>query len=172
MPDVTFTLYDTVPMGNVAAVETVLFQVAQGGDATHTEAFTNSRGAGTLPQGEAFSINNVGVVPAFNTALLADYQDLWRNSFLQIRIADTNYLQIPLYLAAKRAGWLGVGLQTAAANDAMIGLAGDGYDLPIPIIVPGGKAWRVRVVQGIALSAANLNVIITLTGVLTFGGAA
>lgn len=169
MADLTYTLYDTAVFGATVNNESILFTVAQGSDATHSEAFTNSRGAAQLPVGEKFLIQKVFAIP--NHALLnADVEPIWRNSFLQIRVADFNYLWIPLVLAAYRADYGGHFGQAAAADLARIGRDGDGYDLgERPIEIPGGTAFRVRVLQGPAV-AANTNIWIGLHGVLTVGG--
>lgn len=168
MADLTYTLYDTAVFGATVNAESILFQVAQGSDATHTEAFTNSRGAAQLPVGEKFLIRKVFAIP--NHAIInADIETIWRNSFLQIRVADFNLLWVPLVMCAYRADYGGHFGQAAAADLARIGRVGMGYDLEDhPIDLPGGTAFRVRVLQGPAV-AANSNVIIGLHGVLTVG---
>lgn len=164
--DLSFVLYDTVAMGNVAAVETILFQTPQGADATHTELFTNSRGGGVLPPNETFKIKRVHVAPDFN-GVTADYQQVYVNSFLAVLVNNREMLKAPLFMFASQASFGGLYTQGAPAAEALIGLQGDGFGLDIPIVIPKGVVFKVRVFQGTALSAVGQNVKVLLEGVLT-----
>ena len=168
MPDLDYVLYDTAVFGATANNESVLFQVAQGGDATHTESFTNMRGAGQLPQAEAFSVEWIGVNPD-HALVEADIEAIWRGSFLEIRVADLTVLKAPLRLFADQADYQGHFAQAAAANRVIIGLRGEGYALTKPISIPGGTYFRVRVVQGPAVTAGS-NMKVNMRGTLTIPG--
>lgn len=162
--DLDFTLYDTAVFGATANAESVLFQLAQGADATHTEAFTNSRGAGQLPQTEQFTCRWIGVRPV-HALVEADIEPIWRGSFLEVRIADQTVLKAPLALFAAYAAFGGHFTQAAGANRVMAGLAGTGMELAHDIVIPGGTAYRVRVVQGPAVTAGS-NMVVMLRGTL------
>ena len=165
--DLDYILYDTAVFGTVANFESVLFQVAQGADVTHVESFTNMRGAGALPQEEAFKCNWLGVTVDFTSTLPQDYKAMWLASFLEFRLSDKTVLKIPLAAAAAYSAFSGHYSQAAAADNAAVSLMGNGYTLDIPIEISGGTAFRVRVVQGTVLSAASKNVKILLGGILT-----
>lgn len=165
--DLQYVLYDTAIFGTVANFESVLFQVAQGADAAHTENFTNMRGAGALPQEEAMKVNWLGVAVDFTSTLPQDYKAMWLSSFLEFRLSDKTVLKLPLSLLASNSNFTGHYSQAAAADNAAVGLLGDGYHLDIPIEISGGTAFRVRVVQGTVLSAASKNVKVLLGGILT-----
>lgn len=162
--NLSYELYDTVVMGVAAGTEHTLFQVAQGGDTTHTRSFTNSRGAGQLPGEENFFIDAVKAT-LDETAIAADREGIWVKSYLEIRVADETLLQVPLSEVACRNGYGGHYTQAAAAEEALIGLIGDGYKLKYPIKIPGGTAFRVNVYQGTAV-AAGTEVRVILDGVL------
>lgn len=165
MADLRYFLYDTAVFGTTAGTEHVLFQVAQGGDATHTEDFTNSRGAGSLPSEERFVCDRIGV---FVDAAIADaeVEKVFTGSFLEIRVADKSVFKAPLKVCAGYGGWSGHFTQATAANRALIGPAQGYCHLDIPIEIPGGTAFRVRVYQKTALAAAA-NVKVVLGGVLS-----
>lgn len=165
--DLDYTLYDTAIFGTVANFESVLFQVAQGADVTHIESFTNMRGAGALPQEEAFKCNWIGVAVDFTSTLPQDYKAMWLGSFLEFRLSDKTVLKAPLAMFAAASGFSGHYSQAAAADNAAIGLMGNGYTLDIPIEISGGTAFRVRIVQGTVLSAVSKNVKVLLNGILT-----
>lgn len=165
MPDISFVLFDTAVFG-VAASDQSLFQVSMQGDATHTENFTNSRGAGSLPQNEKFTLKEIGVFPETDL-LIADIEAMQRGSFIEVIISDVHYMKIPLQLCMKASGYGGHFGQAAAADAALIGVMNDGYKLEIPIEIPGGTQFRIRVVQGTALGVASKNVKVCLIGILS-----
>lgn len=166
MVDYSYCLYDTGVFGVAASVETSLFQVSQGGDATHTKSFTNSRGAGQMPQNEEFEIDHIGVAVDMNLPT-ADYIAVWLNSYLEIRVNDETLFIAPLRALAQANAYGGHYTEAAASNEALIGLAGDGYTLKIPILIPGGTAFRVNIFQGTALATANTLVKVMLNGTLS-----
>lgn len=165
MANYSYTLYDTAALGNSAPAEFNLFQVAQGADSTHTESYTNMRGSGALPSEEAFTVERIGVFPDVSLAA-ADVPKVWINSFLEFRIADRTVLKAPLAVFADHGAYSGHYTQGTAADLAIIGRMGSGYALDIPIQIPGGTAFRVRLYQGTALSAANQYLKVVLYGVL------
>ena len=166
MADYSYCLYDTAVFGVAASVESSLFQVAQGGDSTHTKSFTNSRGAGQMPQNEAFEIDHIGVSVDMNLPT-ADYIAVWLNSYLEIRVNDETLFIAPLRLLANANSFGGHYTEAVASAEALIGLMGDGYKLAIPINIPGGTAFRVNVFQGTALATASTLIKVTLNGTLS-----
>ena len=163
--DLSYILWDTAILGTVALFEQSLFQVAQGGDAVHTRSFTNSRGSGQLPTNENFLIKHIGVSLDANLAI-ADYINVWPLSFLEIRVNDETLFQAPLRMLAESNAFGGHYSQAAAADEALIGLEGTGYDLEIPIEIEGGTAFRVNVLQGTALAVASVPLRVALCGTL------
>lgn len=163
MADYDYILFDTAPFGNVANNEMILFQTPQGSDATHTEAFTNMRGAGSLSQGESFKVNKISVMLDF-IGIAVDLQSVWIGNFLELRVSDKTVFKSPLPPLANSSFYSGVNNQTAAANFAEFGPVGDGYELAIPIVIPGGTLFRVRVFQVTALSAVSRNMKVLLHG--------
>lgn len=163
--DLDYILYDTIPLGTVINTEFQLFKVAQGGDATHTENFTNMRGAGSLPIGEAFVVNRIGLIIDANT-VVADLHNLFLKSFVEIRVNDKSLLKMPAALASDANMYGGHYTQTAAANEYTVGLEGDGFDLAIPIKIPGGNSFFVRYFQGTVMTA-TVNMKVYLRGTYT-----
>lgn len=165
MPDYYTTLYDTAVFG-VAVGESTLFQVVQGGDSTHVETFTNSLGSGQIPQDYQFTIQRIHAIVDVN-AVAADIQNLPLKSFVEIRLKDTTVFKAPLQLLMSKSAYGGYFAQASAADEAIIGLSGDGFNLPIPIVVDGGVSFKVRVYQGTALANASQYLKIVLEGVLS-----
>jgi hypothetical protein len=160
-----YTLWDTVVLGTVALTETLLFQVAQGGDATHTESYTNSPGAGSLPGQQEFLIQEVHLI--LDTPVLpADILKLHQASFLEIRISEHTELKIPSQMAVSYSAY-GGHFVTATAEQAGLGLLGNGFILARPIRIPGATPWKVRYVQGTALAVGSKNLRCVLRGELT-----
>lgn len=160
----SYTLFDTAIFTTALAGEQALFQVAQGGDAVHTKAFTNMRGAGSLPNNESFNVKKIGVYQDFLNLVFADLLNIWLLSYLELRVNDESVLQIPLRAAAQYNGFGGHYSQAAAANGALGGLSNDGYALEFPVMIKGGVSWRVNVNQGVVTTVANIPVRVLLHG--------
>ncbi len=166
MPDYSWTMYDTAPFGASASVTNELFQVAQGGDATHTKSYTNSRGAGQLPVLEKMMVENIKVIYDYNT-VLADIPKIQVGSYLEFIVNNKTVLLARLAEFIAHSAYGGHYSQAAAADEAVIGLKGDGYELKIPILIPGGTQFKVNVFQGTALAGASSNLVVALVGTLT-----
>ena len=164
MSDLDFVLYDTAVFSN-AATDTLLFQVAQGADATHTEQWTNAFFAGALPANVSFEIERIVVFPDYAVPD-ADVSKIWQNSFMEIKVNDLTMWKSPLAMLAGSAAFGGTDTTTAAANANHVGLSGTGYQLTRPILLPEGTPFKVRMVQTIALAAANSWVKVCLDGTL------
>lgn len=164
MTDVTlrYVLYDTVVYGATANAESILFQVISGGDATHNEQFTNSRGAGVLPQTEDFVIKKISAI-IDKTLAKADVTTLFNNSILEIRITDFTVIKAPMAVFIDASAFSGSIIETANTDTIAVGLMGDGYELEHPIHIPGATPFKVRVLQGPAVTAGT-NVKIALHG--------
>lgn len=165
MPDFSFVLYDTAPFGATAGTDHVLFQVSQGADSTHTEAYTNSRGAGQLPTEEKFLLKRLHAIIDHNTAL-ADIPKIFNASYFELRVSDKIVFKCPLAMLSSKNSYGGHYTQAAAADEAVIGLDGEGYELEIPIEIQGGVSFRPKVYQGTAVTASS-NIKIVLEGTLT-----
>lgn len=166
MPSLSYVLYDTAQFGTSGNVDHQLFQVPQGGDATHDESFTNARGGGTLPNDESFEVNRIGIVTDYEV-VEADLPALYIDSFVEVRVGDRTVLKAPLALFAMRSAYGGHFAQAAAANQSLIGLVGDGFKLDTPINLPGGQSFKVKVHQGTAVAAADSSIKVCLFGTLT-----
>ena len=165
MADYRYALYDTYVFG-AAASQGRLFQVAEGGDAVHVTAFTNSRGAGTLPQSEKFLVDHIYAIEDY-VPLIANRVNITIASWLELIVSNQSVLKIPLILAWYNNMYGGHFTQAAAADLAVIGRGGVGYDLSDhPILINGGEQYTVVVSQGTAVAAAS-NVKFVLNGVLT-----
>lgn len=165
MPDFRYDVYDTYVFG-AAASQGRLFQVAEGGDATHVTAFTNSRGAGVFPQNEKFVVDWIGAVEDY-IPLIANRVNITIASWLELIVSNFSVLKIPLIRAWALNMFGGHFTQAVAADLAAVGRMGSGYDLrDHPITIDGGTQFTVVVNQGTAVAAAS-NVKIILSGVLT-----
>jgi len=165
MPTLSWVMYDTVIFGTTANVVHTAFVVQQGGAAGKGKEITNMIGPGELPAQNSMEINRIGV-SHHDGLVLADIEDIWDETYLELFINNQTYFISPLRLLANRNGYGGHYSQAAAADEFVIGLLGDGYELPVSIIVPSGTQFKVEVKQG-PVMAANTNVLISLYGKLT-----
>lgn len=165
MPVYDWTLYDTAVFGATAVTDHELFKVAQNGDATHTQSFTNSRGAGVMPANEQFDIDTIGISPDGDFSA-NDRGDMWDGAFITIRVNNQDVFTAPLRMCAGYAAYSGHFTQAAAADMNRIGLEGMGYKLNKPITIKGGMSFSVIVSQRTAITAAS-NVKTMLRGNLT-----
>lgn len=164
--DLSYILYDTAPFSTVDEVDFPLFQVAQGGDATHVKAFTNSRGAGQLPSVEKFTVKHVEVFP--NERLTFADAGVWFiDGFISIEVANKEVFVAPLGRVIGGPQPTGHFTQTAAADMNMAQFNGTGFDFDIPIEIPGGTPYKVTLHQGNVLAVATQLIVCCLHGVLT-----
>lgn len=166
MPDYSWMLYDTAVFGTSAGVTSSLFQVSEGGDATHTSDFTNSRGAGVIPTNEKFLINWIGVTFESNI-VEADVDDWYVAGYVRIFIANLICFHAPILPLIAHSAFSGVLAQAAAANRALVNRLGNGYNFRQPLSLKGGDAFKVEVYQGTLLATASMRVKILLDGILT-----
>lgn len=168
MPDYRYDLYDTYVFG-AAASQGRLFQVAEGGDATHVTAFTNSRGAGVIPQNEKFMVDWIGAIENY-IPLIANRANITVASWVELIVSNNSVLKVPLIRLWANNMYGGHFTQAAAADLAIIGRMGQGYDLSDkPITIEGGTQFTLIVNQGTAVAAAS-NVLFVMSGVLTRPG--
>lgn len=161
----SYGLYDTADFGTSANTEHTLFQNAQGSSSTQTKSKTNMRGSGSLPSNESFTIEEIHISSDFNLTA-ADYQNMWIDSYIEVRISDDTVLLLPLKNCASMNAFSGTYTQASAADEAVIGLMGNGLKLSNPITINGGESFRVSLYQGTALSAATGSVKCVLYGTL------
>lgn len=161
-----YPLFDTLVMGVAVQTEQALFQVTQGADAVHTKSFTNMRGAGALSQGENFTIYKIGCFIDFVTLQETDAINAFVGNYLELRVSDESVLQAPLRLFAQNNAFGGHFTQAAAADNANIGVLGDGYELRNPVVIKGGTGFRVNIPQTVALSVAAVPFRVILHGEL------
>lgn len=162
-----YPLYDTVDFGNAANVETSLFTQAVGSSGKG-KTITNMRGDGQLPSNESFTIQKIGFM-VDDALALADYEAMWNLSYIEMLYNQVQVLIAPLKIFCMRNSFGGHFELSAAAAQELIGLEGDGYELPLEFLIKGGNQFRVNVFQGTALSAANLGMKVVLFGILDTG---
>jgi len=165
MADRRYILYDSLATGT-AAFDTLLFQVASGADTTHTETFTNMRGAGSLPATEKFTLQRIGVVIP-PTLAPADYAALLGGSLLQFRLLNQVLVWIPLVAAIEYSKTNAFYTLATAANQNAFGFLHDGFALDPAIDIAGGEKFDVRV-KTTAATAASYTLVVCLDGILTF----
>ena len=163
--DLHTVLYDTWQPSTTAAAEAMLFQVPQGGDATHTESFTNARGAGVLPSGEKFLIKKIKLIIDEQIAE-ADFDTRLYGGYIEVRIKDKTVLKAPCQMFFAHSAYGGHFTQATAALTQSIGPIGDGFILDLPILINGGERFQVRCVQGVAFAAA-IDHKVALEGILS-----
>lgn len=165
MPDVDWIMYDTAPFTIAAAGQLQLFQVPQGGDATHIEAYCNTPGAGSLPANQNFVIKAIAIYPDQDVTI-GDLRLVFKQSYVEIVVSDKVMLKVPMaYLAAPMDF-----SQAVNFADPLV-LAAGAYSAPlyefvIPISIPGGTPFKVNITQITALIAA-VQVKCLLIGTLT-----
>lgn len=148
------TLFDTWQPAAVAGAEAILFQTPRGGDAAHNDRFTNARGAGQLPADESFECRRVGVM--YDEELLqVDADTNVFGALLELRLKDKVVLSAPVRRCVTHSAWGGHFTQAAAATINEAGQIGEGFALDIPVVIPGGARFDVRLVQGAAFAAAQ-----------------
>lgn len=147
-----YDLFDSVVFGTTAALIQALFQTAEGADATHTRQFTNMRGAGSLPTAESFTVRSIHVVSEVSPPQ-ADIEKIYQDSWLEFILNNLSILRSPLRMFASSSDWYGHFTQAAAADITVLGAGGMGRNLAIPVVIPGGTAFKVNVYNGTALSA-------------------
>jgi hypothetical protein len=163
--DIHTTLYDTWQPGATANAESMLFQTPQGGDSTHTEAFTNMRGGGQLPSGEKFVLKKIKLIIDEQIAE-ADFDTRLFNAFVEFRLKDKTVFKSPASMLFAHSSYGGHFTQATAALTQAIGPMGTGFELEIPIVIEGGERFQVRCVQGAAFASA-IDHKVVLEGILS-----
>lgn len=166
--DYNFAIYDTAVLGTTAKTVHTMFQVAVSQSATADRFYTNMRGNGIFPNQENFLIKKLFVFPDANFNE-DDRENYFLNSYLSIIYKDQLVLSVPSRLAVGRASYGGHFTQGTAADEALIGLEGDGYMLELPLLIEGGNSFKVEYGQGVAMSAGSQNIKVVLDGRLTLG---
>lgn len=165
--DVRWQLYDTWQPSTVANLQTTLFQVSQGGDANHPPNVTNMRGAGSLPQTEKMIVDRIKI--QVDKALpIADLSKWFYGSILEVIVANTQLLQVPVSSCITASAWSGSLIEASGVDTPTVGLLGDGFALNPMIQLLGAMTFKVNLTQALALSAAAFIKVI-LEGVYTIG---
>jgi hypothetical protein len=159
------TFYDTVEFGTSALAEHQAFASPLGSSSTRTRFVTNSSGNSQLRNSEAFSIENIKVW-VDSVEVVADLEEMFLGAYLRLNVLNREYLQIPLVLCFGAGGWQGEFHEASNTLARLINTSGQGYMLPIPILIPKGQNFEVFLGQQNALANA-VDVKIALTGRLT-----
>ncbi len=166
MADYSFILFDSAAFSTTDEVDFVLFQVAEGGDATHVKAFTNSRGAGQLPSVEKFSLKHIEVFP--NERLVIADAGIWFvDGYLSLEIQNKEVFRAPLASVIGGPAPTGHFAQAVAADLSGLEFNGKGFDFEIPLEIPGGTPFKVTLHQGTVLATATQLITCALHGTLT-----
>ncbi len=163
MPQYRQCLYDTLALSASANITHQIFNVQENADASHTSDITNMKGAGSLPDRDSMSVDRVGVSLIVATAD-DDVRLFWQQSFIRIRVAQLQVLQVPTILCARGDAYSGLNNQAVAADMNAFGIMGTGYQLDVPIEFPGGTQLTVELVQTKALTAGCIT-LVTLDGI-------
>lgn len=166
MATMKYSFYDTATFTNSAKVEHQLFQNRQGIDSTNDKYKTNSRGNGEFPSNESFKAERLLFFPDSDVPL-ADLEDSLLNSYVQIEYQDRTVFQATLRECVALSSWGGHYSQASAADDALIGIQNDGYELSIPLMFEGGNGFRVIIGQGTALSGTSFTFKFVMVGEYT-----
>lgn len=162
MPDLSWVLFDTAVFSTSANTAHELFQVSQGSDATHTEDFTNSPGAGSLPAGQKMLVKAIGVYPEHDITA-AELVKIYNKSWLELKVSESVKLKLPISLLAAPQEFTGA---VGAAAGSGLSWSGPVYDLEIPILIDGGTQYKVTIMQVVATAAAE-QLKVCLFGILT-----
>ena len=157
-------LFDTAPFGTSAGTTHSLFQVTEGGDGTHTKDFTNSPGAGSLPNKQKMTVNSIEVWPEADI-LEEENQKVWNKSYLRVEVDGDEKLRAPLLMfAAEHAQ---VGEFHEATNSKINSLSWTKKPMLFknPIIIPGGTPFKIEVYQSVA-TAGTEQVKVALVGLI------
>lgn len=168
MPSYDWVLYDHLDWSTSANQVFTYFQTKEGKDSSHTKAITNMRGDGALPSGESYVINNISVFPD-DALTIADVLALVEESYVEVVLADQIVFQAPLRFCINKSAYSGEFHEITNTALQKIGLLGGGYDLKMPIKIPGGTNFRVTLGQTAVFSAGTLAVAVALPGILTIG---
>lgn len=149
--------------------ELFLFQTRVGSTTAKGEANTNCPYAGVVDASEKMTIH--GMALDYDPDIsVADLQNLIEDSFLEIKVKDTRVFHGPLRALPQLAAFQGHFLQASAADQQMVGLAGNVYMLRNKIEVGPGDRYQVRLVQATNLVAAADVRIMLLVDIEEAGG--
>lgn len=154
MPDLDWIFYDTAPFNTTAGAVHELFQVPQGGDATHVENYTNMSGAGALPPNHKFLVKAISIYPEMDIGQ-EEIQKIFNKSFVEIIVGDRVFLKCPIAHLAAPQQFTRHYSQAAAADGENITFSGPLFELNIPIEIPGGTPFKVNITQVVATTAAE-----------------
>lgn len=161
MAEIDWVWYDTVVFGAAANTAFEAFQVQLGADATHNEQFTNLPLPGQIPQNEKFAIEKISVQVDFVPTTLADLRDFPVKAVLEVKRNDTLVYKAPLAEFVDNSSFMGVAAIAAAASQVAGGSMNDGHTFKRAIQLNGGDFFKIRIVQGTAITAAsNLKVLL------------
>jgi len=162
----THILYDTALTSASAAKTDKLFQHGEGSDTTHVSSFTNMVGDGAFPQTISMVVKRIEVFPEANV-LHTELALIFNKAYLEFVLAEQSLLQIPLIMAAARHALVGQFHEVTADTDcACMAPTGPGFELAIPIAIPGGTHFEIDVAfPGATAAVEQLKVM--LRGTLT-----
>jgi hypothetical protein len=168
MADRHYPIYDTALFSTALATH-VLFSESEGSSSTKQSEDTNMLMGGHFATSETFKIERICTFVDDNLAQ-ADLALVWEQSFMRLMVEQETMIQIPLRMTAYREAWSGVLAQTTGADRFLVGLKGDGLTLKVPIVIKGGRQFKVEVVQGTVLNGTDQRVKVILDGILSRQG--
>lgn len=166
MPKLHYPIYDTALFGDSAGVTHTLFQQGQGSASTKGFTITNARGSGQFPERESFTIERI----AFHVDDISlsddDIIGLFTGSILTLEYNNVKVLQAPLYMFSDLNASSGIKTEASASAFDYFGQYGSGFTMKIPLMIQGGKNFKVEIYQALALDTASQDMKLTLDGVL------
>ena len=135
---ISWVWYHGQDLGTSAGTKT-FFQTNKNA-ASNGLADTNMDISGQFPQSEKFTLKKVSIVLSPDEAV-ADQLAALSEAVLQLNISGKPYLEIPAALAV--AGPKTAAVSVTSGGGAVLG--GDGYYLPIDVVINGGVSFDVKI---------------------------
>lgn len=152
MPEtLSYIFYDEATF-TTAAGELQLFATPQGASG-RTKFITNSPNNSAMKTNESFVIERIRVW-LDSIEIVADLEKILPQSYIRILVKDKEVFLAPLAMVQGGGGWLGEFHEAANSLARLINLAGEGFKLDIPIVIPKGEKFEVYIGQGTALANA------------------
>lgn len=159
-----YTYYDSVSSGTTASASLIFFNQSESGTNKQT---TNMPVAGRLLATESFDVTKIYAYFESDT-LTADLIKLLDKCVLEFLIQENRVLALPLILCAPNtflAADASTLNQTATVQSA--GITGGPFELKVPIKIPKGASFKVRIKIGEGASPTASDIKVALRGKLT-----
>lgn len=166
MAKLTYPIYDTIQLSDSAASTHTMFQQGQGTASNKAFQFTNMRGSGQFPDKEVYTIKKIGLHVDGIAFSDDDIAGLFVNSIVTITYNNVNVMQAPAYMFADKNRVGGIKTESSASAFDYFGQEGEGFMLENPLVIVGGKNFKVDFYQSLAVDTDGLDLKIVLYGQL------